>query len=69
MNSGDKSECKEIARAIVTEVLREHISTCPHHTAYLISKARVLGMILGIIIASGVSSGTAVAVIMKVFMP
>ena len=69
MNAGDKAECKEIAREIVTEVLQVHINTCPHHTAYLISKARVFGMILGVVVASGVSSGTAVAVIMKVFMP
>ena len=69
MDAGDNAECKEIARVIVTEVLKDHIRTCPHHQAYLISKARVFGMIVGVVIASGVSSGTAVAVIMKVFMP
>ena len=67
MTAGDRAEYKEIARAIVSEVLRAHIESCPHHQAYLISKARIFGMIVGVIIASGVSSGTAVAVIMKVF--
>ncbi len=67
MTAGDKAECKEIAREIVTQVLKEHIASCPHHAAYLVSRARVVGIMLGVIVASGISSGTAVALIMKVF--
>ena len=67
MNAGDKAECREIGREIVTEVLKIHIKTCPHHTAFLISKARIVGIILGVVAASGVSSAAAVSLIMKVF--
>lgn len=68
MDAGTEAECKQIARVIVTEVLKAHIESCPHHTAYLISRARVIGIICGVILASGISSGTAVALIMKVFI-
>ncbi len=67
LSDGDKAEYKEMARVIVKEVLAEHIANCPHHLAYLISRARLVGLTVGIIVASGVSSGTAVAIIMKVF--
>ncbi len=66
MSDGDKAECMLIARTIVKEVLGEHIRSCPHHQAYLISKAKVFGLICGIIVASGVTSGTMTAVIMKI---
>ena len=38
MTPGDKAECKEIAREIVKEVLKEHIASCPHGKALLVSK-------------------------------
>ncbi len=69
MNAGDKAECREIGRVIVTEVLQVHINTCPHHTAYLISRARVVGIMFGVIIASGLSSGTVAAIIVKALIP
>ena len=65
LNDGDKAECKEIAREIIREVLTQHIAACPHHQAYLVSKARVIGLIFGVILTSGISSGTVVAIVMK----
>ena len=68
MTAGEKAECKLIAGAIIKEVLKEHIESCPHHQAYLISRARVVGLVIGVIFASGVTSGTAATIIMKLFM-
>ena len=55
---------------IVTDVtgrlLATHIKNCPHHQAYLVSKARMIGLAIGIVIASGVSSGTIVTILMKI---
>ena len=65
LDAGQIAECKEIAREIIKEVLELHVQTCPHHASYLIVKARTMGIAIGIIVASGVSSGTAVAIIMK----
>lgn len=61
------AECKEIARDIIKEVLAEHINSCPHHQAYLVSKARAIGVMIGVVIASGVTSGTAATIILKFF--
>lgn len=66
MDAGLEAECKEIAREIIKEVLKEHVKTCPHHQDYLISKARVFGIIIGVVFASGISSGTVVAIVMKI---
>jgi len=63
----DKIECKQLAGEIIKEVLVEHIQTCPHHQAYLVTRARIVGIITGAILASGVTSGTLAAVIMKFF--
>ena len=67
LNDGDIAECKEIARVIVKEVLIEHIANCPHHQAFLISKAKILGIMFGAVIASGASSGVVVTIILKIF--
>ena len=67
MTSGDKAECREIAREIVEAVLIQHIGSCPHHAAYKESKARVFGIIVGVILASGATSSAAAAIIFKLF--
>ncbi len=61
----DKIEIDQRAERIIERVLQRHIDTCPHHQAYLISKAKVFGLICGVIFASGVSSGTMAAIIMN----
>ena len=65
LTEGQIAQCSEISRRIITEVLENHVKTCPHYAAWLVSKARVWGIAIGIIVASGVSSGTAVALMMK----
>ncbi len=60
-----EAECKIIAIGIVKETLREHVKTCPWHQAFLITKARIAGVIFGIVLASGVTSGTVFAIAMK----
>ena len=67
MTAGEKAEYKEIARVIIKEVILEHIGTCPHHAAFEVSKARVLGIMIGVIFASGVTSSTVAAIIFKLF--
>ena len=53
MDEGDKNTCKEIARAIVKEVMVEHIKSCPHGQGFNILKAKLIGACL----AAGVMSG------------
>lgn len=67
LTTGDKAEYKEIAREIIKEVLQEHIRFCPHHAAFELSKARVLGIIIGVVLASGVTSSTVAAIVIKLF--
>jgi hypothetical protein len=59
----DIIECKEIAREIVKEVLKEHIETCPHGRALLISKYLIIGMIIGTTIFSFAGSATAIVLL------
>ncbi len=68
LTEGQLAECREVARVIVKEVLIEHIETCTHHLAYLLSRARIYGIAVGVVLASGISSGTVVAIIMKVLI-
>lgn len=63
LTDGDKAEIKEMARMIVREVMAEHVKTCPHHQEYLISRARLVGMAVGIVLASSIGSGTAATVV------
>jgi len=53
LTSGDKAECKEIAREIIKEVLIEHIKSCPHG----VSLARDRVLLLGVCIGSGIGGG------------
>jgi len=53
LSDGDKAECKEIARAIIKEVLIEHIASCPHGRTILASKMLLVGMCIGSGLASG----------------
>ena len=65
LTQGQIAECQQIGGAIAKEVLKEHIRSCPHHQAYLVSKARFVGLLIGIIVASGVSSGTVVMIVLQ----
>jgi len=68
LTDGQLAQCIEASRIIIREVLTEHIKTCPHHLAFMISRAKIIGVVIGMILASGISSGTAAALIMKVFV-
>ncbi|HEG43242.1 MAG TPA: hypothetical protein ENH94_04245 [Phycisphaerales bacterium] len=57
LNDGDKAECKEIAREIVKEVLVEHVKLCPHGQFLRIAKARIIGILIGVIVGTGGISG------------
>ena len=67
LTDGDKAECKEIARVIVQEVLVVHTRTCPHHAAFELTKAKIVGIMIGVIFASGITSSAMAAIIMKIF--
>jgi len=47
LNDGDKAECKEIAREIIKEVLKEHIVMCPHGMLIARGKAFIIGLCIG----------------------
>ena len=68
LTDGDKAECKEIARVIIEEVLQKHVDNCPHHAAFEVSKAKVIGILVGVIFASGVTSSSVAAVIFKLLL-
>ena len=61
----DKIEIDQRAGRIVERVLTRHVETCPHHQSYLISRARVVGVMIGVILASGATSGTVATLILK----
>ena len=61
LTDGDKAECKEIAREIITEVLLVHIDSCPHGKTILASKMLLVGMCVG----SGLASGGLVIALMR----
>ena len=41
MDEGERNTCREIARAIVKEVMVEHIKSCPHGQSFNILKANI----------------------------
>lgn len=57
LTSGDKAECKEIAREIVKEVLAEHTILCPHGLWIMKSRAWFVGIGLGIGLGGGLGGG------------
>jgi len=61
LSHGDIAECKEIARIIVKEVIKEHINSCPHGQAMKTRWFLMIGLALG----SGASSGGLVLAIAK----
>jgi len=63
LTDGDKAECKEIARAIIKEVIKEHIESCPHGKTLLASKMLLVGMCVG----SGFASGGIVFGLVRLF--
>jgi len=56
LTEGDKAVCRQIAREIVQEVLKEHILSCPHGRALLASRMLLVGISLG----SGLAGGSTV---------
>lgn len=61
LSPGDSAECKEIARAIVREVLEIHVQTCPHGRSLL----KFTCIAAGIAIGSGIAGGGFVLAIIK----
>lgn len=57
LNDGDKAECKEIAREIVKEVLVEHVKLCPHGQLLRVAKAKLIGILIGVVVGTGGISG------------
>lgn len=63
MTSDEKNTCKEIAREIVSEVLKQHIDSCPH--GMKIHKAIWLSIGMGV--GSGIFGGSAFLTIVRLF--
>lgn len=47
LTEGDRAECREIAREIITEVIKGHVTTCPHGLWIARSKAILIGVCIG----------------------
>ena len=63
LTEGDKAQCMEIARAIIKEVLDEHVKSCPHGFSLNMLKAKFIGVCIGVgVVSSGIS-----AVVLKIF--
>jgi len=65
LSEGDKDTCREIARAIVSEVLLIHIQTCPHGRSLM----KFTCVAIGIAIGSGIASGGLVLAVFKFLTP
>ena len=61
LTDGDKAECKEIAREIVKEVLKEHIGSCPFGQKQIRDRALLVGACLG----SGLGGGGLLFAVLK----
>jgi hypothetical protein len=66
LTEGDKAQCMEIARAIIKEVLVEHVEMCPHGRLLKNWKWLALGILLGVSIVAG-SSSAVTALVLTVF--
>lgn len=61
LTEGDKAECREMARVIITEVLDMHIESCPHGKTLLKNRMLLIGACLG----SSIGGGSAVLALVK----
>jgi hydrogenase maturation factor HypE len=58
LTDGDKAECKEIARAIITEVLIGHTESCPYGKVLAKGKSMLMGIGIGIgLVGAGTGIG------------
>jgi len=64
LSEGDKAVCREIAHEIITEVLEQHIVSCPWGGKITKFKWLFVGVLLG----SGATGGGAAVVLLKAFL-
>jgi len=68
LSEGDKAIVMEMVHSIVTEVteklIRTHIQTCPHGKSLMVSKALLIGCMIG----SGLGAGGISALVVKLLM-
>ena len=64
LSEGDKDTCREIAREIITEVIKYHIESCPHGKTLMASK----WFLVGICIGSGLAGGGVALALAKVVL-
>lgn len=62
LTNGDKAICSDIARAIIKEVLEEHIKSCPYGRNLL----KFTFLSIGIAIGSGIVGGGTIAAILRI---
>ena len=67
MSELERSECKEIAREIIKEVMAEHVASCPHGQNFNVFRAKVYAFAAGVGIATGSATGVSIAAILKAF--
>jgi hypothetical protein len=64
LSEGEKAVCREIAREIITDVLEQHILSCPWGGKVI----RFKWLFVGVLIGSGAAGGGAAAVLLKAFL-
>ncbi|MHA1840841.1 MAG: hypothetical protein ACTSYW_02575 [Candidatus Heimdallarchaeota archaeon] len=62
LDEGDKNTCKELAREIIAEVIKEHMQTCVHG----INLAKTKAFMVGLMIGCGILGGATGPVILKI---
>jgi len=67
LSEGDKAICMEIAREIIEKTIEKHIECCPVKQRLLISKAKLVGIIIGVGVCSGLGSGSVIMLILDIF--
>ncbi len=59
----DKIQCAAIAGEVIKEVIQYHIQSCPHGKSLMVSRAMVVGMMVG----CGLAGGGVGALLFKLF--
>jgi hypothetical protein len=63
LTDGDKAICAQLAGEIIEKVIAGHIKSCPHGIKLQVSRAYLVGIILG----SSIVGGGVGATILKIF--
>jgi hypothetical protein len=64
LNDGDKAIVEQECWKVAKEAIQQHESNCPVKRILEVKKAYVIGLLFGVLISSGIGSGTVVTIIL-----